>query len=341
MEKNKSGFASKLKQSLKKDNYIWRLVFILLIWMVFMALTKYHQFYTLLNFQTMAAQFPEYGLMSLGVMVCMITGGIDLSTVGIANITSITMALLMQRIAGESDEISLFMVVIVFVLAIIIGMIAGLFNGMLIAKFKIPPILATLGTNELFAGIGIIMTNGKAISDIPKTFAFTINNRIAGIPVQLIVFAVVSIIIAFLLAKTTYGKKLHLLGTSMKVAEYSGMSVKRMLLKTYMISGVCAALGGTIMLANYSSARADYGENYTLQCILIAVLGGVSPNGGKGKISGVILAIILVRMLETGINRFPSVSSYYISLIWGAVLILAMVLDYFSGKKIKFVKKAF
>ena len=84
-----------------------------------------------------------------------------------------------------------------------------------------------------------------------------------------------------------------------------------------------------IMLANYNSARADYGSVYTLQCILIIVLGGVSPTGGRGKISGVLLAIVLLRLLETGINRFPQISSYYITLIWGAVLLLVMVLNYF------------
>lgn len=333
-------FASKVRVSFKKDAYIWRLVLILIVWMLFMGITRFKQFYTVLNFQTMAAQFPEFGLMSLGVMVCMITGGIDLSTVGIANITSIMMAIMMRSIAGNSGEITMFWVLMVFVFAIIIGMIAGAFNGILIAKFKIPAILATLGTNALFSGIGIVMTNGKAISKIPKKFAYTINNRVFGIPVQLIVFIIVAIVLAFMLSKTTYGKKLHLLGTSMKAAEYSGIRVNLLLIKTYIISGICAALGGTIMLANYSSARADYGENYILQCILIVVLGGVSPNGGKGKISGTILAIILVRMLETGINRFPSVSSYYISLIWGAVLIFAMVLNCFDGKQILRSKKA-
>ena len=85
-----------------------------------------------------------------------------------------------------------------------------------------------------------------------------------------------------------------------------------------------------IMLANYSSARADYGSQYTLQCILIVVLGGVSPTGGRGKISGVMLAIVLLSLLEAGINRFPQISSYYITMIWGAVLLLVMVLNYFA-----------
>ena len=141
--------------------------------------------------------------------------------------------------------------------------------------------------------------------------------------------------------KTTYGKKIILMGSSQNVARYSGLLVDWILIKTYLISGICSALGGMIMLANYNSARADYGSNYTLQCIMIVVLGGVSPNGGKGKISGVLLAIFLVRALETGINRFPQISSYYISLVWGAVLLLVMVMNYFTDNHIKpFKRKA-
>lgn len=331
----KQSIALRIKKSFKTDTHIWRLIIIMAAWFLFMAITKFSKFYTVVNFQTMFAQFPEFGIMSLGVMVCMITGGIDLSTVGIANVSSITMALVMQKLATESGELALAFIPLVFVFSMLIGMIAGALNGFLVSKLKIPPILATLGTGELFTGIGIVLTNGSAISDLPTTFASVINNRVAGIPVQFLIFALAAAVLGFMTKKTTYGKKLTLLGTSHNVAKYSGLKVDMILMKTYMISGICSALGGMIMLANYNSARADYGSNYTLQCILIVVLGGVSPTGGKGKISGVVLAIFLVRALETGINRFPQISSYYISLIWGAVLLFVMLLNYFSDNNIK------
>lgn len=336
---DKKRVSAKVKGIYKSESYLWRLVIIMALWMIFMGITSFSKFYTVLNFQTMAAQFPEFGLMALGVMVCMITGGIDLSTVSIANLTSISVALCMIKIGGTAAEMPVYLVPVMFLSALLIGLIAGGLNGVLVAKFHIPPILATLGTSELLVGISTVMTNGKAISEFSKTYAYTINSRFAGIPVQLIIFTIVAVIIWFLLKYTTYGKKLLLLGTSIKAAKYSGLRVNQILIKTYIISGICSALGGMLMLANYNSARADYGSNYILQCILIVVLGGVSPVGGKGKISGVIMAIILVRMLETGINRFPSVSSYYISLIWGAVLILVMVLDYFGKNKISILKK--
>ena len=333
-----------------KDRHVARLIIMTVIWLVFMAITKFDKFYTIANFQTIAGKFPEFGLMSLGAMLCMITGGIDLSSVGIANLTSILMAMYMRYRAGESASISGLLIVEVFLFAIIIGCAAGTLNGLLISKIHIPPILATLGVNQLLTGIALVATNGKAVSDIPTTFSAVINQKLLKvvpgkrgtvqglIPVQLLFFIAAALLVWFLLSRTSYGKKLYLMGTSENVARFSGLKVDQLLVKTYALSGILAALGGMIMLANYNSARSDYGSVYTLQCILIVVLGGVSPTGGKGRISGVLLSIILLSLLEAGINRFPEISSYYITLIWGAVLLLVMVLNYFVDHPI--VKKA-
>ena len=249
------------------------------------------------------------------------------------------MATLMKTMANEENEIAAYVIPLCFLIAILMGALAGAFNGVLISKVRIPPILATLGTSELFTGIGIVITDGKAVSKLPRMYSSAINSKIFGlIPTQLVFFAVMALVIWFLLMRTTYGTKIYMIGTSAKAAVFSGIRSNLLLVKTYMISGICSALGGMVMLANYNSARADYGTVYTLQCILIVVLGGVSPNGGSGKVSGVVLAICLLQMLQTGINRFPQISSYYISLIWGGVLILVMVLNYFTEHNIRLFK---
>lgn len=333
------GIGAKLSAAYRRDRHIARLILMMVIWAVFMAITRFDKFYTLINFQTMASQFPEFGLMSLGIMVCMITGGIDLSTVGVANLVSICTATLMKAMATEENEIAVYVIPLCFVIAILMGAAAGAFNGFLVSKVRIPPILATLGTSELFTGIGIVITDGKAVSKLPRMYSSAINSKIFGlIPTQLVFFAVMALVIWFLLMRTTYGTKIYMIGTSSKAAVFSGIRTNLLLVKTYMISGICAALGGMVMLANYNSARADYGTVYTLQCVLIVVLGGVNPNGGSGKVSGVVLAICLLQMLQTGINRFPQISSYYISLIWGGVLILVMVLNYFTEHNIHLIK---
>ena len=331
---------NKLQAIYRKDRHISRLVIMIVAWMIFMAITRFSKFYTVINFTTMASQFPEFGIMALGGMLCMITGGIDLSSVGVANVTSITMGMFMKSRMVDGS-INVFTMIAAFAMAICIGLVVGAINGVLISKIKIPPILTTLGMNQLVTGISMVITGGNAVSDLPMNYAETINQKLIKVipgkrgvmqgvlPVQLIFFVVIALIVWFLLARTSFGKKIYMIGTNENVARFSGVKVDRMLIKTYAISGICAAIGGMIMLANYNSARSDYGSVYTLQCILIVVLGGVDPKGGRGKISGVLLAIILLRLLETGLNRFPQISSYYINLIYGAVLLLVMVLNYF------------
>jgi simple sugar transport system permease protein len=314
------------------DVHILRLIVLAAAWLVFMAIFKFNKFFTPISFQTMGAQFPEFGLMALGVMLCMITGGIDLSVVGVANFAAITAGLLLKQLAGEG-ELPGYGIALTLVTGAAVGAVAGAFNGFLVSKIKIPPILATLGSYELFSGIAIVLTRGKAVSKLPMAYSSLIAGKLFGvIPVQLVIFVLVAAFIGFLLARTTYGPKLYMLGTSEKAARFSGLKNDRLLMKTYILSGVCAALGGLIMLANYNSARADYGTVYTLQCVLIVVLGGVSPAGGKGKLSGVLLAIVVLQILSSGLNRFPEMSSFFIPLIWGGVLLVVMVLDYFTDR---------
>ena len=329
MNKNKTGI-----RAIMKDVHIARLLGLMALWMIFMAIFRFNKFYTLINFQTMAAQFPEFGLMALGIMLCMITGGIDLSVVGVANFASIAAGILLKEMSSGGEELTGFGIFIVMAFGVLIGAVAGIFNGILISKVKIPPILATLGSYELFTGIAIILTKGKAISGLPLTYAETIASKLFGfIPIQLLFFVAMVIVISFLLNRTTYGTRLYMLGTNATAAKFSGLKVDRLLIKTYMLSGICAALGGLIMLANYNSARADYGTVYTLQCVLIVVLGGVDPAGGKGRISGAVLAICVLQMLSSGLNRFPQISSFYIPLIWGGVLLLVMVLNFFTENR--------
>lgn len=333
-----------LKQLYRKNRHSARLVIMTLLWCGFMAVTCFDKFFNIRNFPTIAAKIPEYGLMSLGVMLCMITGGIDLSCVSVANLTAILMALFMKSRADADGGISALAIAAALVMSVLCGLAAGAFNGVLISKVGIPPILATLGVNQLLTGVSMVITNGKEVSGIPQAYVGLINNKlwnvvpgkrgtVSGlIPVPLLIFIAVSVFVWFILARTTYGRRISMIGTNAKVARFSGLNVDWILVKTYAVSGMCAALGGMIMLANYSGARSDFGSQYTLQSILIVVLGGVDPNGGRGKMSGVMLALVLLALLEAGINRFPQISSFYITLIWGAVLLLVMAMNRFESR---------
>lgn len=324
---------SRAVRSITRDAHLTRLLVMLVAIIAFFAILKPQAFLNLRTWQSMAIQFPEFGLLALGVMLTMMTAGIDLSVVGIANMTSIGAAVLMLSLAPADatggQVVVAIAVAIVFALAA--GALAGAFNGFLVAKVKIPPILATLGTLELFTGIAVIITGGKPVSGLPAAYGEVFAGKLGGVvPVPVIVFTVAAILVGLVMNKTAFGTKILMLGTNQTAAGLSGLNTKGLLIRTYLFSGVLAALGGLVMLANYNSAKADYGSTYTLLTILIVVLGGVNPNGGSGRLLGVVMAVVILQILSSGLNMFPNISNFYRSLIWGAVLLAVMAANYFS-----------
>ena len=323
-------------RALTRDTHLTRLLLMLLVLVAFFAIVKTEAFFNLLTWQSMAIQFPEFGLMALGVMLAMVTAGIDLSVVGVANMASIGAAVVMLNLApkGSDAATTAGAIAAAIVLALVVGAAAGAFNGFLVAKVRIPPILATLGTFELFTGIAILITGGKPKSGLPAMYGEVFAGKLFGlIPMPLVVFTLATIVIWFLMTRTAFGTKIYMLGTNATAAKFSGLNTTSLLVRTYMVSGLYASLAGLVMLANYNSAKADYGSTYTLLAVLIVVLGGVNPNGGNGRLIGVVLAILILQILSSGLNMFPNISNFYRPLIWGAVLLAVITANHFSGRR--------
>lgn len=322
------------------DSHIVRLVvFLTALCLVFLAFRS-REFLSTATWQSMAVQFPEYGLMALGVMLTMITGGIDLSSVGVANMTSAVSATVMLAMAprGASDGQQFVSVLVAVLVALSLGLAAGLLNGFLVAVVRIPAILVTLGTLELFTGVAIVISNGRPISGLPPAYGSVLGGKLLGIPMPLVVFLVVALLIGFVLHLTSFGAKLYLLGSNATAAKFSGLDSVWLLVRTYALSGLCAGAASLVMLANYNSAKADYGVNYTLLTVLIVVLGGVNPNGGSGRLLGVLLAIAILQILSSGLNAFPQINNFYRPLLFGAVLLI-VVSTTDLGKRLRFGRK--
>ncbi|WP_175956486.1 ABC transporter permease [Schaalia sp. Marseille-Q2122] len=322
-----------VRDRLARDPYLTRMIIVLVALLAFFAIVKPSQFFGLRTWTGMAVQFPEFGIMALGVMITMFTAGIDLSMVSVANLTGIITAYMLKAaLPAEATGTNYVLSVLLAVLmAVIVGGACGAFNGFLISRVKIPPILATLGTLELFGGIAIVISEGKGVPGF-KPFSDVITGKLLGvIPIQLVVFLVCVAVIGSLLTFTGFGTKILMLGTNETAARFSGMKVTSLLMRTYILSGMLAGIAGVIMLATYNSAKAGNAEPYTLLTILIVVLGGVNPNGGKGRITGVILAILTLQILASGLNMFPDISNFYRPLIWGGVLLAIITMDEFKG----------
>lgn len=321
------------------DSNILRLLSILVVFTIIACVTKTENFMNIGNFQSMAVQMSEYGLMALGVGICMISGGIDLSSVYISNLAGIVAGLIMQKMAPAS--LGSGYIFLAMAVAMAIGAVCGSFNGFLVSKLRIPAMLATLGTSQLFMGIAVVISHGSTVSGIPKEYTGLAGKTLLGIPAAFVIFVLATVILTIVMSKTKYGRRTYLVGTNPKASKFAGVNNNATLIKTYMISGLLASSAGLISLARINSAKADFGVSYTMQTILIVVLGGVNPDGGFGSIPGVAIAVVILQMISSYLNMFPNISNFYRDLIWGAALIAVLIINFVINKsKTKKLSKA-
>ena len=206
------------------------------------------------------------------------------------------------------------------------GLACGAVNAVLVAKVGITPMLVTLGTMNLFTGIGIVLTKGSALSGFPASFLAIGSGRLLGIPVPLLLFVLATIILAFFLNKTKLGYKLCIYGSNPVASFFSAINNTKVVFTTYVMSGLISSIAGIIMVSRVNTAKADFGSSYGLQALLVAVLGGVDPSGGSGKAAGIFIAIVTLQFLSSGFNLLH-VSSFLKDLTWGALLVFVMVLN--------------
>lgn len=307
------------------DDNVARLLLLLVAFLVIAGVTKGGSFMKLSIFQTMGRQLAEYGLMAVGCGICMISGGIDLSCVYVANLCGIVAGLMMQK--GGMP------IPMVILISILVGMLCGAFNGFLVSYLKIPAMLATLGSYQLFQGISVVISGGSSVSGIPEAYTSFGTTTVAGIPVAFLVFLLIVAIMSFIMSRTKYGTKVYLVGTNARCSMFAGIKNKTVIIKTYMLSGLIAGCAGLLSLARINSAKADFGTSYTMQCILIAVLGGVNPNGGFGSVTGIAVAVLVLQVLSSYLNTFPDISNYYRDFIWGAALIGVLIINFTINKR--------
>lgn len=306
----------------------FRLAVIAVVVFLVMAALSPDRFLSSENLTSMAFQFPEFAILALAMTITMMTGGIDLSVVGIANLSAVVAALILTHLAGPDLPTWAALIWLAFALgtALVIGVVAGVLNGTLVAHLGLPPILATLGSGLVFTGLAIALTGGSAIMGFPDVVAWIGNSRIFGVPTPLIIFAVLALGLHILLTRTGFGLRVTMFGANPLAALYAAVDVNRLLLRVYVMSGMFAAVAGMVIMSRANSAKADYGSSYLLLAVLIAVLGGVNPYGGYGRVIGVVLAVLTMQFLSSGLNMLE-VSNFARELIWGALLIFVMIIN--------------
>jgi ribose/xylose/arabinose/galactoside ABC-type transport system permease subunit len=300
-----------------------RLLLILAVMVVGLGMAEGEKLFGAAGLRSMAFQLPELGFLALAMMIPMLSGGIDLSIIATANLCALAMAYLLTTWVPELQGMSsVLAMVAVFGVGLILALIVGLLNGVLVAYFRVHPMLATLGTMTAVKGVAIGLSHGNVISGFPAPVVFVGQGSVLGVPVALILFCLVFIPLGIFLKHTPLGTKIPLIGSNERAAYFSGVNTKHSLVWVYLLSAVLSFIAGCIMMARFDSANAAYGESYLLTAILAAVLGGVNPMGGFGKVSGVIISLLILQLMSTA-SILLDLSQFITLAIWGLILILA------------------
>jgi simple sugar transport system permease protein len=308
------------------------MLLILLAAFAFFTYLKPEIFLNPVNLQNIMIASPEIGIIAIAMMLAMLTGGIDLSIVAVANLSAITITTLYSGLMATNPAQAAQMMPFIVLLGLVVGLAGGLFNGFLISYVGITPILATLGSMQIFNGLAIVWTGGKTLYGAPEELAAVGKVGVLGMPSLFIALLIIAGLVAIFLNKTSLGRKTQLLGTNPVAASYSGINSRQVLMSTYVLTGLLGGFAGILFLARNPTSSADYGSSYVLLVIVIAVLGGTNPNGGFATVTGVLLATLTLQTVSSGFNAIR-LSAYEYAIAQGAILILVMVLDQVSIKR--------
>lgn len=309
-----------------------RMVVALVIAFAIFASANPRVFLSPLNMQNIGVAAPEIGVIAIAMMLAMLTGGIDLSLVAIANLSAITIVSLYSGVAASDPALAETLTIPILLAGVAVGVACGALNSVLVSVVGITPILATLGTMQILNGIAIVTTGGSTLYGAPAGLSTFGRTALGPVPLLFVVFIVIAALVALFVSTTPLGRKIQLEGANPVAARYSGISSRTVLMSTYTIGGALAGGAGVLFLARNPTASADYGSSYVLLVIVIAVLGGTNPNGGFASVAGIVLATLTLQIVSSGFTALR-LSSYEYAIAQGVILIAVMVLDYVTANR--------
>lgn len=280
-------------------------------------------FFTLGNLLNTSRFFVEVGLMALGMTLIIITGGIDLS-VG-SNLALVSVAVGFSFVVGLPLPLAI-------VFGLVVGVGAGLFNGLFITLLDLHPLVVTLGTLALFQGLAYGVSEAEAVSDFPGWFAYFGQAYLGPIPGQLFIFIVAVVVVWLILSRTRFGRYVYAIGNNEEAARFSGVPVRRVKLALYSGIGLLVAIASVIYTSRVYTARGDSGVGLELDVISAVVLGGASIYGGSGTIAGTVLGVLIIATLRNGLI-LAGVPSTWQLFVLGVLLLVAVFLNEFFRRR--------
>jgi rhamnose transport system permease protein len=299
---------------LRHETILGLLLIVTLIILAFQS----DRFFTADNLLNQGRLMAEVGLVALAMTFVIVTGGIDLSVGSILGLVAILLGVFWQKFGVPLPA--------AMVLGILVGGVAGLVNGLIITRFGVPPLIATLATLALYRGLAEGISQARSVRGYPDWFFTLGQGEFLGVPVQLWIFALLALVAAIILGLSTFGRATYAIGSNAVASRFSGLSVDRTVLLIYMASGLVAGLAAVIFVSRVSTTRSDMGTGLELDVITAVVLGGTSIFGGRGTIVGTLLGLVLMQALKNGL-ALAGIKGDGTIVVIGAVLIGTILLS--------------
>jgi rhamnose transport system permease protein len=281
------------------------------------------RFFTTDNLLNQGRLVAELGLLSLTMTFVIVTGGIDLSVGSILGLCAIMVGVFWHDLKLPLP--------LAMVLAVVVGGVAGLGNGLIITRFKVPPLIATLATLALYRGLAEGISQSRSVRGYPEWFYRLGQGEVASIPSQVWILVGAAVVAAVILGRTTFGRATYALGANETAARFSGVAVDRTKLLIYTASGLAAGIAAVIFVSRVSTTRSDMGTGIELDAVTAVVLGGTSIFGGRGTVVGTVLGLVLIQALRNGL-ALAGVKGDGTIVVIGAILILTILVSNLLGR---------
>lgn len=323
-----------LREKERKANYTimakkYLIVIILVLMIIGLSILNpsFLRFNNILNLLT---QTSIYGILSLGVFIVIVSKGIDLSVGSILAFAGIVAAAVSQTsnaIDQVFPNVGMAPIGLTILVALVMGGILGAINGSLIAYFKIPAFIATLGMFTAARGAALMVSRGRPVSNVNPSISF-MGSRIFGIvPIPVVIYGIVIIIIGVMMKFTSFGKSVYAIGGNIDAAKVSGIKVKRNITIIYMISGILAGLAAIVYMGRTGgSIQPGAGMGYELTAIAGATIGGTSHSGGVGTVWGAVVGALILGVLVNGFTLL-GINAYVQQIVQGVIIVAAVLLD--------------
>ena len=317
------------KKFVLKDFIISNILIIILILLAAFATFKNIKFIGLSNIKNMGINIGPRFLIALGISGCLITKGTDLSAGRIVGLGSCIAGTLLQTATYSQKffpNLGDMNIVVALLITVAICAVFGLFNGIVISKYKVPPFITTLGVQMIVYGVSLVYTGAIPLGGYRREYTGISTASFLGIPLYVIIAAISGAIMWFLYNKTRHGKYMYAIGGNENAAEVSGVKVSGTIIKIYTLAAAMYAFGGFLIGAKAGGANINTGFGYELEAIASCTIGGVSTTGGIGRVSGILIGVMVFEILKSSL-QFLKVDTSYQFIVQGFVIIIAVALD--------------